>query len=664
MNKLFYPKLAFLNLKKNHKTYVPYLFTCILTIMLFYALSAIGMNSGLEQIRGGTVIGTVMEWVTALTGGFSLIFLFYTNSFLIKQRRKELGLYQVMGMDKKNLSLMMLWETLITAAVSLGAGLLLGLALGKLMFLIFLKVVHFPVPLDFAVEPEALLQTVRLFLAVFLMNLAWNLFRVARSKISEMVGASRAGEREPRGKWILAIFGLASLGSGYYIAQTADSPLSAVNVFFFAVILVIIGTYLLFISGSIVLLKALKKNKNYYYKTKHFTAVSGMLYRMKQNAAGLANICIMSTAVIVVLSVCVCLYAGIEDSLKNQFPKEVSVSIPDGSDEIRTKTVQLIQETAEEADVKVTGELGYRSFLLPCMLKGDTAMFGNAVTYGDEEGFTESYRGMVLIPLEDYKAVTGENETLQEGEALIYAPEDEYAYDTILLGDVPYTVKEVQDNVPLVAEGMMSNVVQMFYVILPDVSSVEYLAKEYGFSTEELNHVGYNAWFDLEGDAQDKEEMVRLLEEMIVQENPNSYVQYKEDYRQSTYVMNGGALFIGIFVGALFLISTVLIIYYKQISEGYDDRENYQIMQKVGMDRREVRRTIRSQILAVFFLPLLGAFLHVAFAFRVMTMLLEVMYVLNVPLFLVCTAGVTAVFTLFYVIVYMVTSREYYRIVR
>lgn len=664
MNKLFYPKLAFMNLKKNHKIYAPYLFTCILTIMLFYALSAIGMNNGLEQIRGGTAIGTVMEWVTALTGGFSVIFLFYTNSFLIKQRKKELGLYQVMGMDKKNLSLMMLWETLITAAVSLGAGLLLGLALGKLMFLIFLKVVHFPVPLDFAVEPEALLKTARLFLAVFLINLAWNLFRVARSAISELAGASRAGEREPRGKWLLAVFGLASLGGGYYIAQTADSPLTAVNVFFFAVILVIIGTYLLFMSGSIVLLKALKKNNTYYYKTKHFTAVSGMLYRMKQNAAGLANICIMSTAVIVVLSVCVCLYAGIEDSLKNQFPKEVSVSIPDGSDETAAEAVRLIQETAKEAGVKVKGELGYRSFLLPCMLKGDAAMFGNAVTYGDEEGFTESYRGMVLIPLEDYNAVTGENATLQEGEALVYAPEDEYAYDTILLGDVPYTVKEVLENAPLIAEGMMSHVVGMFYVILPDVSSVEYLAKEYGFSSEELNHVGYDAWFDMEGDAQDKEEMVRRLEESIVQENPDSIVQYKEDYRESTYVMNGGALFIGIFAGALFLISTVLIIYYKQISEGYDDRENYQIMQKVGMARREVHRTIRSQILAVFFLPLLGAFLHVAFAFRVMTMLLEVMYVLNVPLFLKCTAGVTAVFTLFYVIVYMVTSREYYRIVR
>ena len=213
MNKVFYPKLAFLNLKKNHKTYVPYLFTCILTIMLFYALSAIGMSSGMEQIRGGTSIGTVMGWVTALTGGFSLIFLFYTNSFLIKQRKKELGLYQVMGMDKKNLSLMMLWETLITAAVSLGAGLLLGLALGKLLFLIFLKIIHFPVPLDFAVEPEALLQTVRLFLAVFLINLLWNLFRVARTGITELVGASRAGEKEPRGKWLLALLGLASLVS-------------------------------------------------------------------------------------------------------------------------------------------------------------------------------------------------------------------------------------------------------------------------------------------------------------------------------------------------------------------------------------------------------------------------------------------------------------------
>ena len=664
MNKVFYPKLAFLNLKKNHKTYVPYLFTCILTVMLFYALSAIGMNSGMEQIRGGTSIGTVMEWVTALTGGFSLIFLFYTNSFLIKQRKKELGLYQVMGMDKKNLSLMMLWETLITAVVSLGAGLLLGLALGKLLFLIFLKIIHFPVPLDFAVEPEPLLQTVRLFLAVFLINLLWNLFRVARSGITELVGASRAGEKEPRGKWLLALLGLASLGSGYYIAQTADSPLKAVNVFFLAVIFVVIGTYLLFMTGSIVLLKALKKNKNYYYKAKHFTAVSGMLYRMKQNAAGLANICIMSTVVIVVLSVCVCLYAGIEDSMKNQFPKDVSVGIPDGSDEARTEASRLIRETAEETGVKVTGELGYRSFLLPCMLRGDTAMFGNAMDYGDEEGFTDSYRGMVLIPLEDYNAVTGGDETLQQGEALIYAPEDEYAYDTILLGDVPYTVKKVLDNVSLVADGTMSSVVGMFYVILPDVNSVDSLAQEYGFSSEELNHAGYDAWFDLEGDAGDKENMVRLLGEKLAEENPGSYVQYKEDYRQSTYVMNGGALFMGIFVGALFLISTVLVIYYKQISEGYDDRENFQLMQKVGMDRREVRRTIRSQILAVFFLPLLGAFLHVAFAFRVMTMLLAVMYVLNVPLFLACTAGVTAVFTLFYVVVYLLTSREYYRIVR
>lgn len=664
MSRSFYPRLAFMNLKKNHKIYVPYLLTCIFTVMLFYALGAIAKNNGLAQIRGGTALPVVMGWVTAVAGGFALIFLFYTNSFLIKQRKKELGLYQVLGMDKKNLSVMMLWETLITGAVSLGAGLLLGLALGKLMFLVLLKIIHFSVPLDFAIEPEALLQTVKLFLAVFALNLAYDLFQVMRGRLSEMVGASRAGEKEPKGKWLIALAGLVTLGSGYYIAQTADSPLTAVNVFFFAVILVVIGTYMLFISGSIVLLKLLKKNKRYYYRTKHFTAVSGMLYRMKQNAAGLANICIMSTAVIVVLSMCVCLYAGIEDSMDTQYPRDVTVHLPDGSEEGRVETEKLIAENSGEIGVTVENQVGYRMFLLPCMLREGEAVFGNAMTFQDEASFTEYYRSMILIPLEDYNRILGSEEVLAPGEALIYAPEDDYAYDSLLLGDEPYQVKKVLENVPLVSDGLMSNMVKAVYVILPDVGSVEGLAVKYGFSSEELNHVSYVSWFDMEGEAEACETMVRTLEEQITAVSPDAYVQYKEDSRDWTYAMNGGALFIGIFVGALFLLSTVLLIYYKQISEGYDDRENYQIMQKVGMDRREVRRVIRSQILAVFFLPLLGAFLHVAFAFRVMTMLLEVMFVANVPLFLLCTAGVTAVFTVFYVAVYMITSREYYRIMR
>lgn len=664
MSRSFYPRLAFMNLKKNHKIYVPYLLTCIFTVMLFYALGAIAKNNGLAQIRGGTALPVVMGWVTAVAGGFALIFLFYTNSFLIKQRKKELGLYQVLGMDKKNLSVMMLWETLITGAVSLGAGLLLGLALGKLMFLVLLKIIHFSVPLDFAVEPEALLQTVKLFLAVFALNLAYDLFQVMRGRLSEMVGASRAGEKEPKGKWLIALAGLVTLGSGYYIAQTADSPLTAVNVFFFAVILVVIGTYMLFISGSIVLLKLLKKNKRYYYRTKHFTAVSGMLYQMKQNAAGLANICIMSTAVIVVLSMCVCLYAGIEDSMDTQYPRDVTVHLPDGSEEGRVETEKLIAENSGEIGVTVENQVGYRMFLLPCMLREGEAVFGNAMTFQDEASFTEYYRSMILIPLEDYNRILGSEEVLAPGEALIYAPEDDYAYDSLLLGDEPYQVKKVLENVPLVSDGLMSNMVKAVYVILPDVGSVEGLAVKYGFSSEELNYVSYVSWFDMEGEAEACETMVRTLEEQITAVSPDAYVQYKEDSRDWTYAMNGGALFIGIFVGALFLLSTVLLIYYKQISEGYDDRENYQIMQKVGMDRREVCRVIRSQILAVFFLPLLGAFLHVAFAFRVMTMLLEVMFVANVPLFLLCTAGVTAVFTVFYVAVYMITSREYYRIVR
>ena len=338
--------------------------------------------------------------------------------------------------------------------------------------------------------------------------------------------------------------------------------------------------------------------------------------------------------------------------------------LPDGSEEGRVETEKLIAENSGEIGVTVENQVGYRMFLLPCMLREGEAVFGNAMTFQDEASFTEYYRSMILIPLEDYNRILGSEEVLAPGEALIYAPEDDYAYDSLLLGDEPYQVKKVLENVPLVSDGLMSNMVKAVYVILPDVGSVEGLAVKYGFSSEELNHVSYVSWFDMEGEAEACETMVRTLEEQITAVSPDAYVQYKEDSRDWTYAMNGGALFIGIFVGALFLLSTVLLIYYKQISEGYDDRENYQIMQKVGMDRREVRRVIRSQILAVFFLPLLGAFLHVAFAFRVMTMLLEVMFVANVPLFLLCTAGVTAVFTVFYVAVYMITSREYYRIVR
>lgn len=666
MSKLFYPRLAVSNLKKNFRIYLPYIFACVIMVMMFYAMGAIGRNSGLDQMRGGDFIRTVMQWVSGVAAGFVVIFLFYTNSFLIKQRRKELGLYQVLGMSRGNLGHMMLWESLITAAVSIGAGLILGLAFGKLVFLIFLKVVHFPVPLDFTIEPEALVSTVRLFAAVFALSLAYNLVSVWRSSPSRLISAAKAGEKEPKGKVIIAVLGAAALSGGYYLAQTAESPLSAVNIFFLAVLLVIAGTYMLFLSGSIVFLKALKKNKNFYYKTGHFTAVSGLLYRMKQNAAGLASICIMSTAVIVVLSICVSLYAGIEDTINKQFPADVCVSMADSSEESRETAEQVIADAAAENGVSVEDVIYYRSFTLPCVINGDGVIFGNAQTALGAEHFSEQFRGMVLLPLADYNRLNGTNISLSDGELLLCAGDKDFSADTeeLLLGDKTWSVKERIREIGFETGDTMSGMIGTIYLILPDLESVDELAENYGLLDEGENHAGWTFWFDLNGGSDRCEQMIHALREQMSTAGLSGEIQSKAENRMDVYVQNGGVLFLGVFIGMLFLISTVMIIYYKQISEGYDDRESYQIMQKVGMDQREVRSAIRTQILTVFFLPLAAAVLHVAFAFRVMSMLLSMMYMSNDRLFLLCTAAVSAVFAVFYVIIYAVTSREYYRIVR
>lgn len=358
---MFYPKLALTNLKKNGKTYIPYLLTCVLTVMMFYVMYAISKNTGLDQMQGATSLKIILGWAVIVTGIFSVVFLFYTNSFLVKQRKKEFGLYQVLGMDKGNLTKMMAWESILTILVSIVLGLAAGILLGKLMFLILLKMMHFAVPLKFAVESDAMIGTIILFLIIFAITFIFNLFQVQTANPVELLHGGSQGEKEPKTKWLLALIGAATLGIGYYIAQTTDSPLAAIGKFFIAVILVIIGTYCLFTAGSIAFLKILKKNKKFYYQSRHFTSVSGMIYRMKQNAVGLANICIMSTIVLVLVSVSVSLYTGIEDALSTRFPTDLNIMIYDTSQENLDKADQIIKEETEKAGVGLENRVYYRA---------------------------------------------------------------------------------------------------------------------------------------------------------------------------------------------------------------------------------------------------------------------------------------------------------------
>ena len=511
---MFYPKLAFTNIKKNGKTYIPYMITCILIVMMFYVMNAIGRNTGLDQMPGAASLKIILSWADVITGIFSAIFLFYTNSFLVKQRKKELGLYQVLGMDKGNLAKMMIWETILTAAVSLISGLLLGMLFGRLMFLVLLKMLHFEVPLQFAVEPQAMVVTVNLFLAVFVVTLLFNLLQVQTANPAELLHGGNQGEKEPKTKWILALLGVATLGAGYYIAQTTQSPLAAISKFFIAVVLVIVGTYCLFTAGSIAILKLLKKNKNFYYQSRHFISVSGMIYRMKQNAVGLANICIMSTVVLVLISVTVSLYAGMEDILETRFPTDFSVFARDASQENIDKISQIIEEETKEAGVQVENRSNFRygSFTAIYNKKDNQLLLENNKDTSYE---TEDFRTLEFIPLSDYNRMEQKEEVLKADQVILCAPDDKWDSDTIQVEEERFQVKKVLRN-EFRPNAETSNVVKSFVMIVPDVEKIVELKETYGF--DETDRLTYVDDFDLKGKEASKEEAMKAMNERISKE--------------------------------------------------------------------------------------------------------------------------------------------------
>lgn len=661
MRKVLYPKLAATNIKKNGKTYFPYLLTCMLTVMMFYDLLMVSTNSALNTMPGASQLRLILNFAVSITGGFSAIFLFYTNSFLIRQRKKEMGLYQVLGMDKKNLTKMMLWESIYTAGAGILGGILLGIVFGRLIFLVLLKLIRFDVAFKFSVEPEAILTTIVLFAGIFFVILIWNVVQVQRVNPVELLQGGKKGEKEPKANWLIAVIGILLLGSGYYIAQTTESPLSAITKFFIAVILVIFGTYALFTAGSVAFLKLLKKNKAYYYKTKHFISVSGLIYRMKQNAVGLANICIMSTIVLVLISATASLYIGQENIMNTRFKKEFSVISFQADPENIQVIEQIVTEETQKRNLQIVHEQKYRYVPLSALKEGNRLEFDVESGNGYD---ADKMRGLYVLPLADYNALEGTDVSLAADEVLTYFPDEEFDSGEIVVAGETYHVKENLQESKL-QEKKKSGVTENVYLVMADETAAEHMIQLYG-PTERQITMQYLMNFDMKGEKSAKSDALEAMKTRMEtgEESQSCYVEYREAYAQEFYGVYGGFFFLGIFVGFLFLMATVLTIYYKQISEGYDDKERYQIMQKVGMSRKEVKSSIRSQILTVFFVPLLMAVLHVAVAFKPITKLLLVFNLSDTHLSMMCTIGVSAVFAVFYVIVFAITSREYYKIVK
>lgn len=665
MRKGLYGRLAFANFKNHRRLYIPYLLSCAGSAAMFYIMLFLVTSDALKTMRGGSSLQTVLTFGSIVIAIFSVIIVLYANSFIMKTRKRELGLYNILGMEKKHIARLMATETVYTAFAAIALGIGFGILFSKLMLLLICKMLSFEVPFGFEISKIGMIATLILFGGIFFLALLWNISRVHVAKPVELLSAANVGEREPKSRWLLTLFGLITLGGGYALAVTTKRPTTAILVFFIAVILVIIGTYCLFTAGSVTFLKSLKKNRSFYYRTRNFISVSSMIYRMKQNAVGLANICILSTMVLVTLSSTICLYYGVEDALRTIYPRNIAIRADSLDDEEQNSIVSITAEALGKTGIEAQNTLKYRSVSIRCLKSGDV--------FSSYSGGGNSSQ-ICLIPLSDYNAITGDSAQLAEGETFVFCPKAALSGSAVTFGDLRYYVVDTLDSLPIRENWYTSNDDNaVWYFIVPDMTDLEKIQTAVSDEGDEYN--GYSLYYGFDVNDETEETALSDVLEPALDDYVNSVAtgnggsgvylnySYTGEVRQDYYAVYGGLFFLGIFLGLMFTCAAALIMYYKQISEGYDDRGRFDIMQKVGLSLAEVKASVRAQVLTVFFLPLIAAGVHVAFAFPLIAALFKILALTNVTLFLYCTLGCYAAFAALYAVVYALTARTYYKIV-
>lgn len=661
--KHLYFRLAVTNLKNNRQFYLPYILAGIVCVMMFYIMRAIQGSTGIVLMRGAGLLSIVLTMGLVIVGICACIFLFYTNSFVMKRRKKELGVYNILGMEKRHIAKVMAWESIILYLLSVCGGLLVGIVFHKLAAMFLYKLTGVSESIPFYISGWGCLQTAELFGILYLLMLFYNFLQVRLANPIALLHGDSVGEREPKAKWFSAISGVICILAGYYLAVTVQDVIMAVNIFFVAVLLVIAGTYILFVSVSIAFLKILKGNKKYYYQTTHFITVSGMLYRMKRNAVGLANICVLSTMVLVIISTTVCLYVGLEDSLKNNFPAEISITlyrdfIPEESE--RELLMEQLFAAGEEQNRKLTEVSEYADIVIVTHTEGNKVeRFDNT---NDSYNFMEM--GMLyLMTREDYERFTGHSyEAIPQGSVMVISPII-FAEDSIVLFGTEHPVARKMDfptdfpNKEI--EGFLKPQ-QICYVIMEDAAALSpFLAQ---------SEVQYHIEIETDGTPKERKMYASAVREVLDAHRmepgfETRIVTARAEQRDSYMELNGGFLFLGLFLGSMFLMITVLIIYYKQISEGFEDRERFAIMIKVGMGRSMVKAAIDTQVRTVFFLPIAVAVIHLVMAFPMLKIILYMFGLMNTTLFVGCLVATVAVFAVIYFVVFKLTSSSYYRIV-
>lgn len=666
MRKGLFLKLAVSNIKRNKGTYIPYMITCICCIAMTYMMFFVTQSKDLSvQVPDSVMVTSIMFLGIAVIYIFSFIFLLYSNNFVMKRRQKEIGLYNILGLEKGHIMKMMAVETLFTSAISIIGGIAVGILGSKLALLLLLKILHVPAQLGFYVCVPGIVVCTVLFLPVVIVTLFRNVHRVRLSQPIELLRSGNTGEREPKAKWLMALLGFICLGSGYYIAVTTKSPVTALGLFFAAVLLVMAGTYLLFTAGSIAVLKVMRWKKSFYYKIKNFTSISGMIYRMKQNAMGLASICILSTGVLLMLSTTVSLNMGIEDSLSDMFPYDAGFTF----NHVTFEEVPRLRNAFDEAVEKE--KVPYEEKVTQVILDISIARNGNNMEILTRDtAASANVEYLTVMPEEEYEKISGKTVELKPGEILAF--QENGGKGDIALNGVDYKVKEWLEEKPTYDRGNNIFYKTTIVVTKEDLQKMDALQKELVGKDRGYLKLEFGLYIEGGKEADIKygnllqEDLAPLAETLQAEDGdmtPWFRYNIREEHYSSFYTLNGGLLFLGIFLGFIFLVGAGMIIYYKQMSEGYEDKDRFEIMQKVGMSRKEVKSAIRRQILMVFFLPLLMAVLHIIMAFPMISRLLGLLGMMNTELYILCTAGTIVVFAVIYAAIYMCTAKSYYKIV-
>ena len=670
MHKGIFSRLAKQNIRNNKSTYIPYIITCIFCIAMIYMMEFLRDCPTLDQaVRQADEVRMIVFTGEIVVEIFCIIFLIYSNSFLMKRRQKEIGLYNILGLERNHIGIVMFLETIITSIGSLAGGIAAGIIGSKLALLLLLKLLHILSVLGFYISVKGIFTCLFMFGIIFLMILFLNLAKIHLSRPVELLRGNNTGEKEPAAKWLMALIGFICLGAGYYLAVTTESPIKAITIFLLAVILVMAGTYLLFTAGSIVILKFLRRRKSFYYRTGNFISISGMLYRMKQNAIGLASICILSTGVLLMISMTVSIYFGMNDIMLNRYPYDVDMSVTSISEDECQTAIEAFEKAI--ADNKVPVEKSVEEIYLDivCSKNGDQILIKPANTIRN----SDSVLVLSLLNQAEYERLTGISANLNDGEIFAWYP-SAVQKDSVTVDETEFTVKKWLDKNPLtcgedaVSDNAVLVVTDEDFKKFDEMRTEMYKGVSSAPAGEDLTlHLG----LDITGSETDKIDFGTPVMEVVkdLKKNgglsENSWITsgIRQQEYESYYADNGSLLFIGILLGSLFLMGTAMIIYYKQISEGYEDQKRFEIMQKVGLSRREVRSSVRRQILMVFFLPLLMAMLHITMAFPMIRRMLLLFGMTNTKLFIGCTAGTVLIFAVVYGLIYLMTARSYYHIV-